>query len=50
METDYLCSKCHGDASEDYMIDGECVCEDCYFEFVDETRKDSENIVFRISL
>ena len=50
METDYLCSKCHGDASEDYMIDGERVCEDCYFEFVGEMRKDSENIVFRISL
>ena len=49
-DPDNLCSKCHGDASEDYMIDGECVCEDCYFEFVDEMRKDSENIVFRISL
>ena len=43
METDYLCSKCHGDASEDYMIDGESVCEECYFEFVGETHKDSEN-------
>lgn len=42
-DPDNLCSKCHGDASEDYMIDGESVCEECYFEFVGETHNDCEN-------
>lgn len=32
MEGDFYCSKCGIETSEDYMVDGECVCEECYFE------------------
>lgn len=36
MEPDNLCSKCGNEASEDYLIDGESVCEECYFECLDK--------------
>lgn len=32
MEEDFHCSKCFTETDENYMIDGECVCEECYFE------------------
>lgn len=32
------CSKCDGHASEDYLIDGESVCEECYFEEMEKQK------------